>query len=335
MILAGDVGGTKTVVGLFEDAGDGLRAAQETEYRNAEYDTFEAILDSFLKSAGRPSLTAAGFGIAGVVLAGRVQMLNLSWSMDAEALARRLGVPRVGLLNDLEAAAYGMLFLPSTDFCELTSGATRRPGNVGVIAAGTGLGEAFLHWDGAEYRPFASEGGHASFAPGDDEELDLLRYLRQRFGGHVSYERVLSGPGLVNVYEFLRDSGRGEEPAALRERLRSGHAAEIISTSGLSGEFPVCARALDLFVSIYGSEAGNLALKGLTLGGVFVGGGIAPKILAKMTDGTFVRSFCAKGRRSELLGEIRIAVALNTKAPKIGAAYYARHLRDRERPRNG
>ncbi len=334
MILAGDVGGTKTVVGLFEDAGETLRAAQESEYRNAEYTTFEAILDAFLQSTGHPSLSAAGFGIAGVVLAGHVQMLNRSWSMDAAALAERLDVPCVGLLNDLEAAAYGMLFLPPSDFCELTPGTARRPGNIGVIAAGTGLGEAFLHWDGAEYRPFASEGGHASFAPADDEEVDLLRYLRERFGGHVSYERVLSGPGLVNVYEFLRDSGRGDEPAALRERLRAGRAPEIVSTAGLSGEFPICVRALELFVSIYGSEAGNLALKGLTLGGVFVGGGIAPKILPKLTGGAFVRSFRAKGRRSELLGEIRVAVALNTKAPKIGAAHYARHLRDRERVRH-
>jgi glucokinase len=335
MILAGDVGGTKTLVGLFEDAGDTLRAGLEIEYRNAEYDSLEAVLDSFLKSAGHPRLSAAGFGIAGVVLEGRVQMLNLAWAMDAESLAGRLGVARVGLLNDLEAAAYGMLFLPPEDFCELTTRTARRPGNVGVIAAGTGLGEAFLHWDGGEYRPFASEGGHASFAPATDEEVELLRYLRERFGGHVSYERVLSGPGLVNVYEFLRDSGRAEEPAALRERLRSGRAAaEVVSAAGLSSEFPICARSLDLFVSIYGSEAGNLALKGLTLGGIFVGGGIAPKILAKMTDGTFLRSFRAKGRRSELLGEMRVAVALNTKAPKIGAAHYARHLRDRERARN-
>lgn len=331
MILAGDVGGTKTVLGLFEGVGDALRAGPEIEYRNAEYGTFEAVLDAFLESTGRPALSAAGFGIAGVVLAGRVQMLNLPWAMDAEALADRLGVARVGLLNDLEAAAYGMLFLPPSDFCELAAGSGRRAGNVGVIAAGTGLGEAFLHWDGAEHRPFPSEGGHASFAPADDEQIDLLRYLRQRFGGHVSYERVLSGPGLVNVYEFLRDSGRADEPAALRERLRAGRAPEVVSASGLTGEFPICARTLDLFVSIYGAEAGNLALKGLTLGGVFVGGGIAPKILAKMTDGTFVRSFRAKGRRGELLGDIRVAVALNTKAPKIGAAHYARHLRDRQR----
>jgi glucokinase len=333
MILAGDVGGTKTVVGLFEDAGDALRAGQEIEYRNAEHPTFEAILDAFLHATSRPPLSAAGFGIAGVVLAGHVQMLNLPWSMDAAALADRLGVPCVGLLNDLEAAAYGMLFLPPSDFCDLTPAIASRRGNIGIIAAGTGLGEAFLHWDGAEYRPFASEGGHASFAPANDEEMDLLRYLRERFGGHVSFERVLSGPGLVNVYEFLRDSGRGDEPAALRDRLRAGCAPEIVSTAGLSGEFPICARALELFVSIYGSEAGNLALKGLTLGGVFVGGGIAPKILPKMTDGAFVRSFRAKGRRSDVLSQMRVAVALNTKAPKIGAAHYARHLRDAARVR--
>jgi glucokinase len=332
MILAGDVGGTKTNLGLFEDADGGLRAVREATYKNADHETFEAVLDAFLADAGRPVLTAAGFGIAGPVIAGHVQMLNLPWSMDSGALGERLRVRHVGLLNDLEAAAFGMLFLPDEDFCELSPGIPRpHPGNVGVIAAGTGLGEAFLHWDGAEHQPVATEGGHSSFAATTDEEWQLACYLRERLGGHVSYERVLSGPGLVNVYEFLRDTGRAAEPAALRDRLRTGGRAETISTAGLRGEFPICARALHLFVSIYGAEAGNVALKGLTLGGVFVAGGIAPKILAKMTDGTFMTSFSAKGRREELLNGIRVAVALNTQVPKVGAAYYARRLRDRAR----
>jgi glucokinase len=329
MILAGDVGGTKTVVGLLEESGDELRVVKEARYRNAEYDTFEKILDAFLAGAGRPALEAACFGIAGPVIDGRVQMANLHWSMDGAVLGERLNVRHMRLLNDLEAMAYGCLYLPASDFRELNLGpgsAPRRQGNIGVVAAGTGLGEALLYWDGTGHHPIASEGGHTSFAPSSELEVELLRYLWDRLGGHVSTERVLSGPGQVNIYEFLRDTGRGEEPRALRTRLEQGHKAEVITTCGLSGEFPICTQALELFVAIYGSEAGNLALKALTFGGLFIGGGIAPKILPKLTDGTFMRSFTAKGRRGELNAGIPVAVVLNTTTPRIGAGYFARDL---------
>ncbi len=329
MILAADVGATKTALGLYDEAGLALRAVREERYRNDGFDAFEAILDRFLDSAGRPCLAVACFGVAGPVIENRVEFLNVPWALDAAALAERLGLERVVLLNDLAAAAYGMIHLPPERLVELAPGAgPGRRGNVAVIAAGTGLGEAFLYWDGAAHHPIATEGGHGDFAPTSDVEAALLEYLRDRFGGHVSYERVLSGSGVINIYEFLRDTGRGEEPPALRERLRGaaggGDPAPVISAAGLAGEFPLCVRALELFASIYGAEAGNLALKGLTLGGVYVGGGIAPKILAKLTDGAFVRAFCAKGRRAALLRDIRIVVATDPDAGRIGAAYFAR-----------
>jgi len=327
MILAGDVGGTKTVLGLFEDSGSSLALVCEQRYENTDFDNFADVVDSFLTLAGRPSIDAGAFGVAGAVIDGSVQMLNLSWRVEAAALERRFAIRRVRLLNDLEAAAYGMLHLAPAELRELSPESTpRRRGNVGMLAAGTGLGEAFLCWDGSQYHPLASEGGHSTFAPTNDVEMELLGYLRRSLGAHVSYERILSGPGLVNLHSFLRDTGKEEEPPRLTERLATGDQGATISACGLAGDFAICVRALDLFVSIYGAEAGNVALKGLTLGGIYVGGGIAPKILPKLTDGTFMSSFLAKGRRGELLGQIPVKVALNTKAPQIGAAHFARRL---------
>jgi glucokinase len=332
LLLAGDVGATKTSLALYREADAALEPVRETAYANAEFGTFDDLLDRFLDPTHRPSLVAACFGVAGAVIGGRVEMLNLEWTLEAEALAARLGVRRVALLNDLEAAAYGMLHLPASDFRDLSPSLDRtRQGNIGVIAAGTGLGEALCYWDGTEHHPIASEGGHASFAPTSAIEIDLLAHLRRVLGGHVSFERVLSGSGLVRIYEFLRDSGRAEEPAALRARLATGSRPEIISSAGLARTFPICTQALDLFVTIYGAEAGNLALTGMTLGGMFVGGGIAPKILPKLTDGTFLASFRAKGRRRDITSRIPVDVALNAEAPRIGAAHFARRLARRER----
>jgi glucokinase len=327
MILAGDIGGTKTVMGIFVESGSTLKPAHEAEYRNTDFESFDAVLETFIVAAGRPHLTAACFGVAGPIIEDRVEMLNLDWTMDAAALGSRLEIRHVRLLNDLEAAAYGMLHLRPDEFYELSPGMVpRRRGNVGLIAAGTGLGESLLCWDGAKYQPVASEGGHADFAPRNEVEIELLRYLQGTVGDHVSYERVLSGPGLVNIYQFLRDTGRAEDPEALRARLGQGDPAATISTCALAGEFPICTQALEIFVSAYGAEAGNLALRGLTFAGLYVGGGIAPKIVAKLADGAFMRSFCAKGRRSELASQVPVAVALNSKAAKIGAAHFARQL---------
>ncbi len=324
MILAGDIGGTKTILGLFEEAGDQLRAAREETYPSREYATLEEVLERFLQGEARPSLRAACLGVAGPVVEGCCKTTNLPWEIDEAPLARTVGVSRIKLLNDLEAAAYGMLHLDSMDLCVLQTGLDRE-GNIAVIAAGTGLGEAILYWDGSRYHPIASEGGHADFAPQTDMEVELFRYLKRDFG-HVSYERLLSGPGFFNIYRYLRDSGYAEEPVWLREKLASGDPNVAITQVGLAGAHPLCIATLDLFATIYGAEAGNLALKCLAVGGVYVGGGITPKILPKLKDGTFIRAFIAKGRFTELMRTIAVKVALTPRAPLVGAAYYARRL---------
>ena len=320
MILAGDIGGTKTIIGLFEEAGNRLQVIREETFPSRNYSAFEEILDQFMGPGSRPPLHAACFGVAGPVIEGKSKATNLPWELDERRLAEALRVPRVKLLNDLEAAAYGMLQIEPTDLCVIQPSLTRK-GNIAVIAAGTGLGEAILYWDGAQYHPIATEGGHADFAPRNDLEIDLLRYLQKEFG-HVSYERVLSGPGLFNIYRFLRDSGIALEPEWLRMRIVEGDPGAVISEIGLAEEHPLCTQALDLFVSIYGAEAGNLALKTFAGGGVYVGGGIAPKILSKLKDSTFLHAFSDKGRFAELLRSIEVKVALNLRAPLIGAAHY-------------
>jgi glucokinase len=255
------------------------------------------------------------------VIEGKSKATNLPWELDERRLATTLRIPQVKLLNDLEAAAYGMLHLDPTDLCVLQSGPPRK-GNIAVIAAGTGLGEAILYWDGARYHPIATEGGHTDFGPRSDREVELLRYL-QRECGHVSYERVLSGPGLFNIYRFLRDSGVAPEPEWLQKRIAEGDPGVVISEIGLVGGDPLCTQALDLFCALYGAEAGNLALKAFAVGGVYIGGGIAPKILPKLQDGTFTSAFADKGRFGELLQSIEVKVALNLRTPLIGAAHYA------------
>ncbi|MBI3328926.1 MAG: glucokinase [Nitrospinae bacterium] len=322
MILAGDIGGTKTVIGLFEEVDNRLRSTREDTFPSGSHAALEEIIERFLQGGPRPSLRAACFGVAGPVVEGHCKTINLPWELDEHTLAETLHVPRVKLMNDLEAAAYGMLHLDPTDLCVLQPGVLRK-GNIAVIAAGTGLGEAMLYWDGALHQPLASEGGHADFAPQTDLEVELLRYLRREVA-HVSYERLLSGPGLFNIYRFLRDSGFAPEPAWLGERIAQGDPSAVVSQYGLAGEDPLCIKTLDLFTSVYGSEAGNLALKALALGGVYVGGGIAPKILPKLQDGTFIRAFNEKGRLAELTRTIPVQVALNPGAPLLGAAHYAR-----------
>lgn len=327
MILAGDVGGTKSVLALFERVGDGLRQIGEESFRNEEFASFGDVLSKYLRDKGALALSAGCFGVAGTVIDGRCRLTNIDWEVDEGSLARAIRASRVKLLNDLEAAAYGMLFLRDEEICALNPGQDpSRKGNVAVIAAGTGLGEAMLFWDGKWHHPIASEGGHADFAPRTDQEVALFRYLSTKFGGHVSYERILSGPGLVNVYRFLRDTGYAAEPAWLRERLGEGDPGATVSEIGLAGGHPLCVAALELFSSVYGAEAGNLALKCLAVGGVFVGGGIAPKILPALENGSFMRGFVDKGRFSDLLKGMRVSVALNPRAPLLGAAHYALRL---------
>ena len=327
MFLAGDIGGTKTVLELFEKSGERITLVSESKFPSHTYGTFEQILSEFLAQRPGVQLNAACLGVAGPVLDGRCQTTNLPWVLDERLLAKTLGVPRVKLLNDLEATAFGMPFLRGNELCVLKAGAQpKSKGNVAVIAAGTGLGEAMLYWDGQRHRPIASEGGHADFAPRDDREIELLRYLREQAGGHVSYEHVLSGPGIHNIYLFLRDRGYYPEPPWLARTIEAGDPNAVIAQQGLVGDQPLCSAALEMFCSIYGGEAGNLALRYVALGGVFVGGGIAPKILPALQSGDFIRSFLNKGRLSSLLESIEVSVALNPRTALLGAGHYALQL---------
>jgi glucokinase len=327
MILAGDIGGTKTVLALFEEEGGRLSLVRDTTEPSRDFPSLEAILRRFLDTGVTPKITAACFGVAGVVAGGRCTTTNLPWTLDERSVADAIATPRVMLLNDLEAAAWGVMNLPSAALISLQSGIARRA-NMVLIAAGTGLGEALMVWAGASHTVVASEGGHADFAPRSEREAELLAYLRREFG-HVSYERVLSGPGLFNIYRFLRDTGGTVEPQWLRDRLESGDPGAVVTGVGLAGEHPLCVEALELFASIYGAEAGNLALKALAVGGVFVGGGIAPKIHPKLTDGGFIRAFRDKGRFGALLESIPVQLVRDPRAPLLGAALVAAgaHLR--------
>src|SRR5262249_4959095 len=247
---------------------------------------------------------------------------NLPWHIDAAVLERELGISHVSLLNDLEANAHGLAELSDADFAVLAAGAPGAIGNRAVISAGTGLGEAGLYWEGATHHPFPCEGGHADFAPTNDLQIELLQYLMTKFG-HVSIERVLSGPGLYNIYQFLRDSGKGEEEPWLREEMQTRDPSACVSEYGLSGKSQLCALALDDFVDIYGAEAGNFGLKTMALGGVYVGGGIAPKILPKLQQSRFMQAFKNKGRLGALLEQMPVRVILNDKTALLGAAHVA------------
>lgn len=304
-----------------------MRPLREGTYPSGAFESLEAVIRRFLAEAPPPAVAVGAFGVAGPVVDGRCAATNLPWELSERALARAIPAGRVRLLNDLEAMAHGVLTLPEGDLFPLQVGRPR-PGNVAVIAAGTGLGEAIVVRDEDGLHVGASEGGHADFAPRNDLEGDLLRFLQKEFG-HVSYERVVSGPGLHNIYRFLRDTGHAPEPAWLAARIEREDPAAVITEVGLAGGHPLCATALDLFVSTYGAEAGNLALKALAVGGVFVGGGIAPRIRPRLLDGRFVAAFCDKGRCQELLSLVPLRLVLNPRAALLGAARVARDLLDR------
>lgn len=322
MILAGDIGGTKTVLALYERSADDVRMVNQATFSSREYNTLEQVVSEFMGDK-HPSLYGACFGVAGPVQGGMARLTNLPWILDESRLAKALETPRVRLLNDLEAAAYGMLFLAPHEFETLQAGrATSRPGNIAVIAPGTGLGEAILHYDGQHYGALASEGGHTDFAPRTDDEIALLRYLRSAFGGHVSYERILSGAGFANVYRFLRAHSGTPEPAWLTAELTSGDPNAAITAAALAGKDPACVQAMRMFCAVLGAEAANLALKGLTTGGVIIGGGIPPKILAALRDGALVAAFNDKGRFANFTSTLPVRVALNPAAPLIGASHY-------------
>lgn len=321
MILAGDIGGTKTILALVRAKEKHLDVVREETFASREHARFDDLLAAFLKHGGRGEVSAVCLGVAGPVREGRCRTTNLPWVLDERELAAAVGAPSAKLLNDVEAAAFGMLFLREDEFVVLNQGAPTR-GNIAVIAAGTGLGQAILAWDGDRYLPVPSEGGHVDFAPRTDREMDLLRFLRAEFG-RVSYERVVSGPGQHHIYRYLVHAGVSVEPEWLRDQLAADDPSAAVTRLGLAKAHPLCVEALDLFASLYGAEAGNLALKACALGGVFIGGGIAPKIIDKLKDGTFMTSFTAKGRYREWMESIPVKVALNSRAPLLGALRYA------------
>jgi glucokinase len=324
LVLAGDIGGTKTNLALFSVHGEKLHAESQHNFPSKRYSGLIPVLQEFL-AGGDHAIEAASFGIAGPVVDGKVKTPNLPWMLDTADLRHALKLDAVTLLNDLEAGAYGIFTLENDEFYTLNEGTLRHAGNKALIAAGTGLGQAILYDDGGHFHPLASEGGHADYAPRDELEIELLRYLIGRFG-HVSYERVLSGPGLFNIYRFLKDVRGMEEPSWLTERLSADDPSAVISKAALAGEAAICSEALNLFVSVYGAEAGNLALRAKSVRGLYVGGGIAPKILAKLKDGTFMRAFVDKGRYADLLAAIPVQVILNEQTALRGAAYYAAFL---------
>jgi glucokinase len=322
MILAGDIGGTHTRLTFFEVAGKSLKVVVEATFNSHDYANLEAIVSQF-KLDHACTITQACFGVAGPVVNGRCEATNLPWVVDTQVLAGILNLTTVGLINDLEANAQGIAVLQPADFVTLNSGTPNAVGNAALISAGTGLGEAGLYWDGQRYHPFASEGGHADFAPSNELQIELLRYLLPQFE-RVSWERVLAGPGLYNLYKFFRDTGRGTEPDWLAEELRHQDPPTVITQAALAGRSALCESVLEQFIWLYGAEAGNLALKMRATGGVFIGGGIAPKIIEKLKEtSTFMDAFIAKGRLRSLLTAIPVQVILNDKTALLGAAFCA------------
>jgi glucokinase len=321
MILAGDIGGTHARLAFFQSKNGHLTPVAEGVFPSRDHSGLDEIVGQFVAQQSlRPDV--ACFGVAGPVRNGKVETSNLPWTVEASRLAGELHLPSTMLINDLEANAWGIASLGDQDQVALNRVKGMPVGNQGVISAGTGLGEAGLFWNGNGYEIFASEGGHCDFAPRTELEIELLRYLVARFG-HVSFERIVSGPGLVNVYNFLRDTHRGEEPQWLTDELAQGDQAATISRAAVAGKNVLAEHALDLWISIYGAEAGNLALKLMATGGVFLGGGIAPKIVSKLSGLLFMQAFVSKGRLQPLLESIPVKVITNDKIALFGAARYA------------
>jgi len=323
LVLAGDIGGTKTRLGLFCISEAGSRSLTSATYPSKAYSRLESIIDEFLQ--GHERISAASFGVAGPLVNSIAVATNLPWKISEASLGRFLKVKKISLINDLVANAYGIEVMTRNDFTLLNEGRSA-VGNRALLSAGTGLGAAVLFWNGTRYVPSPSEGGHVEFGPKNNLELGLLRYLLDRYG-HVSYERVLSGTGLFNIYQFLRDSGKfGKEPGWLASRLAKDDPAEVIAESALHKMSRLCVEALNFFASIYGAAAGNLALQVMAGGGVYIGGGIAPRIIWKLKDGTFMKAFKDKGRLSPIVERIPVKVIMNDRAALIGAASHAANM---------
>jgi len=322
MILAGDIGGTHTRLALFEKNEQGFLTIVEEKFSSSAYQSLSKIVQNFLENKSH-SVNCACFGVAGPVQGKTAKITNLTWIADTDSIAELLGHYRIKLINDLEANAYGLNELNDNDFLILNKGESNPTGNRAIISAGTGIGEAGLFNKDGELRPFATESGHADFAPRNELEIELLRYLLTKFE-RVSLERVVSGLGLQNIYNFLRDTKRAEEPIWLAKEIKkNSDIGAVISQNGLEGKSAICEQTLDIFVSLYGAEAGNMALRLLATGGIYIGGGIAPKILPKLREKLFLDSFLSKGRMREVLELMPVRVILNDKAALLGAAHFA------------
>jgi glucokinase len=324
LLLAGDIGGTKTILAIYAvGAGGRLSKLREATFPSRHYDGLEKIVGEFI-AAGRERVRAAAFGVAGPVVEDRVKTTNLPWVVRGRSMARILGCPRIRLMNDLEATAYGGLFLNPKEIEWLARGKRRRA-NVAVIAAGTGLGQAFLFWDGERHHPVATEGGHVDFAPRNDKEIALLVFLQKRFA-RVSYERLLSGPGLVSIFHFFDEEVGRPVSASVRDRMKREDPAAVIGEAGVAGSCAASVDAVETFASIYGAQAGNLALTVFGVGGVLLGGGIAIKMLPKLKAPSFLESFRDKGRYVDFMSQIPVGVMLDAKAALVGAAHAAAEL---------
>lgn len=320
IILVGDIGGTKTRLGLYRVADESYELIHGKIFPSKKYKSLKMILREF-PGEGK-TIDYACFGVAGPIIKGRAKLTNLPWVIDIKTVQKEFRLKKVMLINDLVANAIGISMLKKDDFSTLNVG-KKREGNAALISAGTGLGEAILFWDGKEHLPSPSEGGHVEFGPRNESEIELLQYLSKGFN-HVSYERVVSGEGLFHIYQYLRDSKRsGSEPMWLIKKMKQRDPAVVISQVARDQKNRLCMAALDMFSSIYGAEAGNLALKTMAIGGVYIGGGIAPKIIWKLKEGTFMEAFRDKGRFSKLMEDIPVKVIINDKTALLGAVSYA------------
>jgi glucokinase len=320
-VLSGDIGGTKTKLAVFDVQAMAFKAMNEQTFPSADYTSLDNLVEEFFKTVDIDCKIAC-FGIAGPVHNGRCEATNLPWVVDAEKLRSHFGLGAVHLINDLEANAWGIAALKKDDFFVLNEGAATAQGNAAIISAGTGLGEAGMYWDGVAHSPFATEGGHTDFSPGNDLEYRLAEFMARRMD-HVSWERLLSGPGLVNLFEFFCDY-HGQSPSDwLHEQMQNADPAAAISAAAMQEHCTLCTQALDLFVHLYGVEAGNLALKIMATGGLYIGGGIAPKILQRLKGPAFMLAFTAKGRMRSLLKAIPVKIILNERTALLGSTVYA------------
>ncbi len=320
MILAGDVGGTKTILALYQLENSEWVCIKKKYYSSADFNIFEALLSDFLAGITELSLQCVSIGVAGPIVNGNCITTNLPWVLNKQDIADQTGAKFVTLLNDLESTAWGVLGLPEEDFIELNDRAQKQAGNIAVLAAGTGLGEGLAIWNGVSYHVVATEGGHADFAPRNALEIGLLKYLMDIYPEHVSYERVVCGQGLVSIYQYLKSIKYAEIDSAVQLRMVNEDPAVVISEKNCE----LSSKAMEVFCQVYGAEAGNIALKCLAKAGVILAGGIATKNIRNIQDGNFMQGFLSKGRYKDMLQELSVKVCLNTEAALIGALEVAK-----------